>query len=79
MRPPVLRLPSPALLPALALAVLSAAADPPDLTSAMEPLCNPNASRWTASQSLDLVCDRAAPFVLTVASTDFCHAGDVMR
>ena len=37
------------LLPAL-LAAAAASADPPDLTSAMVPLCNPNASRWTTSQ-----------------------------
>ena len=29
-----------------------AAADVPDLTAQMEYLCNPNASRWTASQPL---------------------------
>ncbi len=39
-----------AIVLALAAAATAAAADPPDLTSAMEPLCNPNASRWTASQ-----------------------------
>ena len=52
-------------LPAAALAVLpySAAADVPDLTAAMEALCNPNTTRWTASQSLAIaptslgVCD----------------------
>ena len=31
-------------------ASLAAHADVPDLTSSLEPLCNPNASRWTASQ-----------------------------
>lgn len=33
-------------------AVFSAAADVPDLTADMEALCNPNATRWTASQPL---------------------------
>lgn len=52
-------------LPAAAFAVLpcAAAADVPDFTAAMEALCNPNATRWTASQSLAIaptslgVCD----------------------
>lgn len=33
-------------------ALLAVFADAPDLTSLMEPLCNPNASRWTASQPM---------------------------
>ena len=40
----------PALLP-LILAAAVASADTPDLSSEMVPLCNPNASRWTASQA----------------------------
>ena len=41
-------------LQAAALAVLpyAAAADVPDLTDSMEAMCNPNATRWTASQPL---------------------------
>lgn len=53
------------VLQAAALAVLpyAAAADVPDLTAAMESLCNPNATRWTTSQQLAIaptslgVCD----------------------
>ena len=41
-----------AFVPALVAAAATAAADPPDLTAAMVPLCNPNASRWTASQPM---------------------------
>ena len=37
---------------ALLLAAAAAAADVPDLTADMEPLCNPNATRWTASQPM---------------------------
>ena len=39
-----------AFLSILLSAFFAVRADVPDLTASMEPLCNPNASRWTASQ-----------------------------
>jgi hypothetical protein len=41
-----------AILAAAASAAMSVAADVPDLTDLMEAMCNPNATRWTASQPM---------------------------
>ena len=38
-----------AFLPFLLSAFFAVRADVPDLTASMEPLCNPNASRWPSS------------------------------
>ena len=61
-----------AFVPALVAVAATAAADPPDLTSAMEPLCNPNASRWTASQPLA----RAATSIGVCDGKIFVSGGD---
>lgn len=57
---------------ALAAAAATAPADPPDLTASLEPLCNPNASRWTASQPLA----RAATSIGVCDGLLFVSGGD---
>lgn len=57
---------------ALLLAAAAAAADVPDLTADMEPLCNPNATRWTASQPMA----RAATSIGVCDGRLFVSGGD---
>ena len=53
-------------------AAATASADPPDLTASLEPLCNPNASRWTASQPMA----RAATSIGVCDGLLFVSGGD---